>query len=42
MNILERYTAMEYGPAPESRSEADRWIAGRDFSQALFIDGKWK
>ena len=42
MNILERYTAMEYGPAPESRGEADRWIAGRDFSQALFIDGKWK
>ncbi|HEV7416894.1 MAG TPA: aldehyde dehydrogenase family protein, partial [Tianweitania sediminis] len=41
MNILERFGAMDYGPAPESRAEADRWIAGRDFSRALFIDGAW-
>ncbi|MBN9257901.1 MULTISPECIES: aldehyde dehydrogenase family protein [unclassified Mesorhizobium] len=42
MNILERYHAMEYGPAPEARNEADAWIAWRDFAKALFIDGAWK
>nr|WP_256483416.1 aldehyde dehydrogenase family protein [Aliihoeflea sp. 40Bstr573] len=33
---------MEYGPAPESRSEADRWLAARDFSASLFINGEWR
>ena len=42
MNILERYHAMEYGPAPEARNEADAWLAARDFAKALFIDGGWK
>ncbi|TWH33679.1 MULTISPECIES: aldehyde dehydrogenase family protein [unclassified Aminobacter] len=42
MNILDRYHAMEYGPAPESRAEADAWLAAHDFSKALFIDGKWR
>jgi len=42
VNILERYHAMEYGPAPEARNEADAWIAWRDFAKALFIDGAWK
>ncbi|RWC27396.1 aldehyde dehydrogenase family protein [Mesorhizobium sp.] len=42
MNILDRYHAMEYGPAPEARNEADAWLAARDFSKALFIDGAWK
>lgn len=42
MNILERYHAMDYGPAPEARNEADAWIASRDFAKALFIDGAWK
>ncbi|RWM20723.1 aldehyde dehydrogenase family protein [Mesorhizobium sp.] len=42
MNILERYHAMDYGPAPEARNEADAWIASRDFTKALFIDGAWK
>jgi aldehyde dehydrogenase (NAD+) len=42
MNILQRYHDMDYGPAPESRAEADAWLAGRDFSAALFIDGKWR
>ncbi|RVD29783.1 MULTISPECIES: aldehyde dehydrogenase family protein [unclassified Mesorhizobium] len=42
MNILERYHAMEYGPAPEARNEADAWLAARDFSKALFIGGEWK
>src|SRR4029453_8463578 len=39
MNILERYTAMDYGPAPEARNEADAWIVGRDLGKALFIGG---
>ena len=42
MNILERYHAMEYGPAPESRGEADAWLEARDFSKSLFIGGEWK
>ena len=42
MNILERYAAMDYGPAPEARNEADAWIAGRDFGKALFIAGEWR
>ncbi|TIN70044.1 MAG: aldehyde dehydrogenase family protein, partial [Mesorhizobium sp.] len=36
MNILDRYHAMEYGPAPEARNEADAWLAARDFGKALF------
>jgi aldehyde dehydrogenase (NAD+) len=42
MNILERYHAMDYGPAPEARNEADAWLAARDFGKALFIGGDWK
>ena len=42
MNILERYHAMEYGPAPEARNETDVWLAGKDFSKSLFIGGEWK
>ncbi|BCG77185.1 aldehyde dehydrogenase family protein [Mesorhizobium sp. 113-3-3] len=42
MNILDRYHAMEYGPAPEARNEGDAWLAARDFGKALFIDGGWK
>jgi aldehyde dehydrogenase (NAD+) len=42
MNILEKFNAMNYGPAPEARNEADAWLAGRDFSKALHIGGEWK
>ena len=42
MNILQRYEAMDYGAAPEARNEADAWLAGRDFSKALFIAGEWR
>ncbi|QNH34885.1 aldehyde dehydrogenase family protein [Aminobacter sp. MDW-2] len=42
MNILERYHAMDYAPAPEARSEADAWLGARDFSKALFIAGDWR
>ena len=42
MNILERYHAMEYGPAPEARNEADAWLVGRDLTASLFIGGSWR
>lgn len=42
MNILERYAAMDYGPAPEARTQADAWMKGHDFSSALYIDGEWR
>jgi aldehyde dehydrogenase (NAD+) len=42
MNILQRMTSMDYGPAPEARNEADAWMAARDFSRALFINGAWQ
>jgi len=42
MNILERFNAMEYGPAPEARNEADAWLASRDFSRALYVGGAWQ
>jgi aldehyde dehydrogenase (NAD+) len=42
VNILQRYEAMDYGPAPEARNEADAWLAARDFSKALFIGGAWR
>ncbi|GAA2883025.1 aldehyde dehydrogenase (NAD+) [Aminobacter niigataensis] len=42
MNILERYHAMDYAPAPEARTEADAWLSARDFSKALFIAGDWR
>ncbi|HET7656577.1 MAG TPA: aldehyde dehydrogenase family protein, partial [Luteimonas sp.] len=41
-NVVERYAAMDYGPAPESRGEADAWLAAHDFGKALFIGGKWR
>jgi len=42
MNILERFNAMDYGPAPESRKEADEWLKAKDFAKSLFIGGEWK
>ncbi len=42
MNVLERFSAMEYGPAPESRIEADAWLTNKDFARSLFIDGEWR
>jgi aldehyde dehydrogenase (NAD+) len=42
MNILERYVAMDYGPAPESRGEADKWLKGRKTEKGLFIGGEFR
>ena len=41
MNILERYHAMDYAPAPEARDQADAWLRARDFAACQFIGGEW-
>jgi aldehyde dehydrogenase (NAD+) len=42
MNILERYVAMDYGPAPESRGEADKWLKARHTEKGLFVGGEFR
>lgn len=42
MTILERFAAMDYAPALESRADADQWLQGRDFTKSLYIDGEWR
>ena len=42
MNVMQKYQAMDYAPAPESRAEADAWLRTRRLDKALFIDGKWR
>ncbi len=32
---------MEYGPAPESAAEADKWLDGHDRRFGLYIGGEW-
>jgi len=39
LDILER---MEYGPAPEMRSQADAWLDAHKSTFRLFIGGKWR
>jgi len=39
--IAEMMNEMEYGPAPESRAEADAWLSGRDHRFDHFIHGAW-
>jgi len=39
LDILER---MEYGPAPEVRSQADAWLDAHKSTFRLFIGGKWQ
>lgn len=41
MSVRRIFETMEYGPAPESRSDADAWLAKRDGKIALFINGQW-
>ncbi|MGO1118146.1 aldehyde dehydrogenase family protein [Rhodovibrionaceae bacterium A322] len=41
MSIAEIFDSMEYGPAPESRSEADAWLDHHDRSFGCFIAGNW-
>ena len=42
MNIQSIYETMEYGPAPESREEADQWLKSWKQKLSLYIDGKWQ
>jgi len=41
MTILEKFAAMDYEPAFESRSEADAWMKARDFGKSLYVGGQW-
>ena len=39
--IAELFQSLEYGPAPESASEAQAWLDGHKREFGLFIGGKW-
>ena len=39
MNVSDIFDTMDYGPAPESATEALDWIAGRNGKFGLFING---
>ncbi len=41
MTIKEIFDTMDYGPAPESASEALRWLADRGGVAGHYINGKW-
>ena len=41
MKVKEIYNTMEYGPAPESATEAFDWLKSHNSKLGLFIDGKW-
>ena len=36
------FDTMEYGPAPESAGEAEKWLGGHNRSFSLYIDGEWR
>ncbi|MBF0279510.1 MAG: aldehyde dehydrogenase family protein [SAR324 cluster bacterium] len=42
MNIQNIYESMEYGPALESREEADQWLSSKKRKLSLYIGGKWQ
>ncbi len=41
MTVTQVYESMEYGPAPENSAAAMEWIAVRDATFGLYINGKW-
>ena len=41
MSVAKILATMDYGPAPESRAEADRWLGDRHRAFGNFIAGKW-
>ncbi|NND43799.1 MAG: aldehyde dehydrogenase family protein [Xanthomonadales bacterium] len=41
MSIKEIFASMEYGPAPESTEQAEKWLAERHHKLNHFIGGKW-
>jgi aldehyde dehydrogenase (NAD+) len=40
-NVAEIFQSLEYGPAPESASEANAWLDSKKRNFDLFIDGRW-
>ena len=40
MTVAEIFETMEWGPAPESRAEADAWLEGHDRAFGHWIDGE--
>jgi aldehyde dehydrogenase (NAD+) len=42
MSVAEIYQTMEYGPAPESREPAIRWLEQHERRFGLFIGGSWQ
>ncbi|MDP6531746.1 MAG: aldehyde dehydrogenase family protein [Arenicellales bacterium] len=42
MSVLDILERMEYGPAPEMRSQADAWLDAHKSTFRLFIGGKWR
>ena len=40
-NVAEILQSLEYGPAPESASEANAWLDAKKRKFDLFIDGRW-
>ena len=39
--VAEIFETMEWGPAPESRKEADAWLDEHTRRFGLYIDGAW-
>lgn len=42
MTVKEKFESMDYSAAPESRAEADKWLAANGKSFGLFIDGEFR
>jgi len=41
MNVKEQFESMDYSPAPESRAQADAWLAENDHAFGMYINGEW-
>ncbi|MFC4347375.1 aldehyde dehydrogenase family protein [Kordiimonas lipolytica] len=41
MTVKEKFESMDYSPALESRTNADKWLDANGRSFGLFIDGEW-
>ena len=41
-NTADIFNTMEYGPAPESAAEADKWLDRHDRRFGLYIGGEWR
>lgn len=41
MNVKEKFESMDYSPAPESRAQADAWLADNGKSFGMYINGEW-